>query len=176
LSRRYALTTTGYKYLEIGVNVGLQSYVEIIIGDNRGQEMSLSLEAWKSLCEYQENILHLLHNEFRNPQDIVHLGSITARLYIMNDLNLLRFESNNVQMLMTESTYRNLLKLDDCITITFDKMTAVLGQIDTKYAQFTNIASVVKNRSNAASAIRASTSFDKNHIIDCELLALIFSV
>ena len=44
LSRRYDLTNTGYKFLEIGINVGPPSYVEIALGDHRGHELSLSLE------------------------------------------------------------------------------------------------------------------------------------
>ncbi|EGI61311.1 hypothetical protein G5I_10433 [Acromyrmex echinatior] len=34
LSRRYDLTNTGYKFLEIGINVGPPSYVEIIADTN----------------------------------------------------------------------------------------------------------------------------------------------
>ncbi|XP_012062899.1 PREDICTED: LOW QUALITY PROTEIN: uncharacterized protein LOC105626202 [Atta cephalotes] len=49
LSRRYDLTATGYKYLEIGINVSPPSYVEIALGDYRGHELSLSLETWKGL-------------------------------------------------------------------------------------------------------------------------------
>jgi len=43
------LTTTRYKYLEIGVNVGPPSYMEIAIGDYRENELILSLEMWKGL-------------------------------------------------------------------------------------------------------------------------------
>ncbi|KYM84754.1 hypothetical protein ALC53_05067 [Atta colombica] len=46
LSRRYDLTTTGYKYLEIEISAGPPNYVEIAQG-NRGHELSLSLETWK---------------------------------------------------------------------------------------------------------------------------------
>ena len=42
LNRRYDLTATGYKYLEIGINVGPPSYVEIALRDHRGYELSLS--------------------------------------------------------------------------------------------------------------------------------------
>jgi len=50
LSRRYDLTATG-KYLEIRINVGPPSYVEIALRDHRGHELSLSLETWKGLYE-----------------------------------------------------------------------------------------------------------------------------
>ncbi|EGI58597.1 hypothetical protein G5I_13291 [Acromyrmex echinatior] len=51
LGRRYDLTTTGYKFLEIGINVGPPSYVEIALRDHRGHELLLSLETWKGLYE-----------------------------------------------------------------------------------------------------------------------------
>ena len=44
LSRRYDLMVMGYKYLEIGINVGPPSYVEIALGDHRRHELSLSFE------------------------------------------------------------------------------------------------------------------------------------
>ncbi|XP_011050941.1 PREDICTED: uncharacterized protein LOC105144006 [Acromyrmex echinatior] len=49
LSRRYNLTTTGYKFLEIRINIGPLSYVAIALGDHRGHELLLSLETWKGL-------------------------------------------------------------------------------------------------------------------------------
>ena len=50
LGRRYDLTT-GYTFLEIRINVGPPSYVEIALGDHRGHELLLSLETWKGLYE-----------------------------------------------------------------------------------------------------------------------------
>ncbi|KAL6417113.1 hypothetical protein ACFW04_014676 [Cataglyphis niger] len=39
LGRRYALTPTFYKYLEIEINVGATSYVQLVLGDNRGNQI-----------------------------------------------------------------------------------------------------------------------------------------
>ncbi|EGI58333.1 hypothetical protein G5I_13547 [Acromyrmex echinatior] len=38
LSRRYYLTVTSYKFLEIGINAGPPNYVEITLGDHREHE------------------------------------------------------------------------------------------------------------------------------------------
>jgi len=46
------MTATGYKYLEIKINVGPPSYVENALGDHR--ELSLSLETWKGLYDAME--------------------------------------------------------------------------------------------------------------------------
>ncbi|KAL6264220.1 hypothetical protein P5V15_004305 [Pogonomyrmex californicus] len=66
LSRRYTLTATGYKFLEIGINVGPPSYVEIALGDHRGQELILSLETWTGFYEQRWNIYKLLQNDYKD--------------------------------------------------------------------------------------------------------------
>jgi len=42
LGRRFALTTTSYKYVDVEINVGPMSSVEIIIDDNRGNQIVTS--------------------------------------------------------------------------------------------------------------------------------------
>ncbi|KMQ84799.1 hypothetical protein RF55_17101 [Lasius niger] len=63
LGRRYALTATEFKFLEIGINVGPPSYIEIIIGDHRGKQLILSMETWKGLYEQRHHIQNLLRND-----------------------------------------------------------------------------------------------------------------
>jgi len=38
------LTTTAYKYLDIRINAGSVSYVDVILADNRGNQIPLSRE------------------------------------------------------------------------------------------------------------------------------------
>ncbi|EFN64775.1 hypothetical protein EAG_02997 [Camponotus floridanus] len=47
LGKRYALTAMEFKFLEIGINISLPSYVEFAIGDHQRKELILSLETWK---------------------------------------------------------------------------------------------------------------------------------
>ncbi|KYQ48807.1 hypothetical protein ALC60_12137, partial [Trachymyrmex zeteki] len=50
LRKKFALTPTAYKYLDIGISVGLISYVKIVIGDNRGNRIILpSLRCFRYL-------------------------------------------------------------------------------------------------------------------------------
>ncbi|XP_036150408.1 uncharacterized protein LOC118648192, partial [Monomorium pharaonis] len=42
LGRRFALTATAYKYLDIGVSVGREPFVEMILGDNKSNQIQLS--------------------------------------------------------------------------------------------------------------------------------------
>ncbi|EGI58055.1 hypothetical protein G5I_13868 [Acromyrmex echinatior] len=108
LSRRYDLTT-GYKFLDIGINVGPPSYVEIALGDHRGHQLLLSLETWKSLYEQRWNIYKMLRNEYKD--NFISVGPLTVSVCMLNDATLVRFNSSSVRMMMTEMTLRHELGL-----------------------------------------------------------------
>ncbi|KAL6267999.1 hypothetical protein P5V15_001077 [Pogonomyrmex californicus] len=174
LSRRYTLTATGYKYLEIGINVSPPSYVEIALGDHRGQELIMSLETWKGLYEQRWNIYKLLLNDYKD--NFISVGPLTVRVYLMNDVTLVRLESLNVRVTMIESTLRRMFALNECIDVTFDRLVRFVDTIDTKYTRFSNIASVVTDPEEVPNAIRDCDIFDRRQLVDCELLTLVFSV
>jgi len=46
--KRFALTLTAYKYLDIDISVGPVSSVEIVIGDNKGNLIILPHATWKT--------------------------------------------------------------------------------------------------------------------------------
>ncbi|KYN12119.1 hypothetical protein ALC57_15712 [Trachymyrmex cornetzi] len=165
LSRRYNLTNTGYKYLEIGIHVGPPSYVEIALGDNRGHELSLSLETWKGLYEQRWNIYKMLRNEHNDI--FISVEALTVRVCTMNDATLMRLDSSSVRITMTETTLRRMFAFDGCIDVTFERLVRLVDTVDVKYTRFSNIAS--------EDAIRDSNVFNKYQLVDCELLALIFN-
>jgi len=74
---------TGYKYLEIGINVGPPSCVEIALGDHRKHELSLSLETWKGLYEQQWNIYKMLRNEYKD--NFISIGPLIANVCTLNN-------------------------------------------------------------------------------------------
>ncbi|XP_071637759.1 uncharacterized protein [Temnothorax longispinosus] len=176
LSRRYALTATEYKFLEIGINVGPPSYVEIAIGDpRRGKELLLSLETWKALYEQRQNIQNFFRNDFKDIHSFINVGPLTVRVCTVNNIKLIRLESANVCLRMTESTLHRMFDLDRCIDARFDHLIRILATVDAKFAQFSDIASTVKDPKEASNVIYASDAFNTNQIIDCELAALVFS-
>ncbi|KYN02290.1 hypothetical protein ALC62_06899 [Cyphomyrmex costatus] len=163
LSRRYDLTATGYKFLEIGINVGPPSYVEIVLGDHHGRELSMSLETWKELYEQRLNIYNLLRNEYKD--NFITVGPITATIYAHTDLTLVRLKSPTVHVTMIESTLRRMFDLDGCIDVTFERLARLVDTVDVKYTRFANVANVISE----------SDVFDKRQLVDCELLALVFN-
>ncbi|XP_071575460.1 uncharacterized protein [Temnothorax nylanderi] len=175
LGRRYALTATGYKFLEIGINVGPPSYVEIAVGDHRGKELLLSLETWKALYEQRRNIQNFFRNDYKDVHSFINVGPLTVRVCTsVNNVKLIRLESVNVRLMMTELTLHRMFDLDRCIDARFDRLVRILATVDAKFAQFSDIASTVTDPKEASNVIYASDAFNTNQLIDCELAALVF--
>ncbi|XP_036148296.1 uncharacterized protein LOC118647445 [Monomorium pharaonis] len=62
LGRRFALTATAYKYLDIGVSVGREPFVEMILGDNKSNQIQLSRDTWVIMIEKRMDIERLLQS------------------------------------------------------------------------------------------------------------------
>ena len=175
LSRRYALTATEFKFLELGINVGPPSYVEIVIGDHRGKELILSLETWKGLYDQRHNINNLLRQDSKDAYNFISVGPLTVRVHMINDSKLISLESLNVRMMMVKPTLQRMFDLDQCIDITFDRLVKITERVDAKFKQFSNIASTVTDNKEVSNVIRASDAFNKHQLVDCELAALVFN-
>lgn len=59
LWRRYALTVTSPKYLEIGIKVGPVPTVEIIFSSNYENQLIVTVKTWKKLMRKSVNIQQL---------------------------------------------------------------------------------------------------------------------
>jgi len=176
LGRRYPLTATAFKFLEIGIRVDPPSYVEIAIGDHRGRELILSLETWKGLYEQRHTIQNYLNNDSSNDvHTFIGVGPLTVRFHKINDTRVISLESADACMMMVEATLHRLFDLDPCIDIMFDRLVRLIATVDIRFTQFSNIASTVPNHNELATAIRASDVFNKQQLLDCELIALAFS-
>jgi len=62
LGKRFALTATAYKYLNIGISVGLMSSVEMLLGGNKGNQIILPHATWKTSIERRADIERLLQS------------------------------------------------------------------------------------------------------------------
>ncbi|KAL6418282.1 hypothetical protein ACFW04_012224 [Cataglyphis niger] len=58
LRRRYPLTKTGYKHLEVCINVSRPLFVEIVLGDTHGKEISLTPDTWKELLDLRSTFAY----------------------------------------------------------------------------------------------------------------------
>ncbi|KAL6255518.1 hypothetical protein P5V15_013855 [Pogonomyrmex californicus] len=147
LGRRFALTFTAYKYLDIGINVGPISYVELRIGGNRGNQILLPYVMWKTLIEKQ--------------------------LVQMRNTNIVKFTLRDTCLYIKPSTVFFLFELEHCVEHVYYWLYENIYGVSEKFKQFINFLrrNCITDKHIAIKTLRESDIFDKTSIIDCELLA-----
>ena len=86
---------------------------------------------------------------------------------MLNYATVIRLDSSSVRIMMTETTLRHMFDFNECIDVTFERLTRLVDTVDTKYTRFSNIA--------FENIIRDNDIFNGHQLVDCELLALIFN-
>jgi hypothetical protein len=186
LTTRYPLTTTGYKYLAIGITIkspwyGIPSpsYVDIALGDKQGKEICLTRDMWRGLVERRRDILENLRSNLvdgtRSPSPIS-IGDLTLRFGMINNLPILRMElPNATRVAMSLNTVLTLYDLEFCVDRVVSALGAATEEVDAKYSRYREIAhDARKTGTSIKNAIRKSDHFDSGNIIDCEIAALCF--
>ncbi|XP_029675759.1 uncharacterized protein LOC115243148 [Formica exsecta] len=177
LGRCYPLTKTAYKHLEVGVNVSRPSYVEVVLGNCHGKEISFAPDVWKELLDLRSVLTSYFQRDEREemrPPAPIYIGQLTLRFGKLNNLRILRLETPKDRLVASRSTVLNILNLEHCINRIITTLSGLTGYIDNKLTRFLDIAADVYDRTLIPTAIRDSKNFDRNDIIDCELQALLF--
>ncbi|XP_071576388.1 uncharacterized protein [Temnothorax nylanderi] len=168
LGRRYALTSTAYKYLDIGISVGPVSSVELLLGDNRGNQMVLAHTTWTALIERRADIERLLQSTA--PSSML-IQDLRIELVKIRDANVVKLTLHNNSMYMKSSTVFFLFELEHCVENVYFQLCQNVHGVSEKFKQFVIILrrNCITDKCDAARTLR--DVFDKNSIIDCELLA-----
>ncbi|KYN27505.1 hypothetical protein ALC57_03103, partial [Trachymyrmex cornetzi] len=127
LRRVFALTSTAYKFLEIGIAAGPMSQVEIVIGDTRGNRIILPHATWTAFIEKRMDIVRLMRSSTLLSLMILDL---VIELVKICDLDNVKLSLCDKCVYMKPSTILFMLELEQCVEhVYFD------------LCQYTNIAS-----------------------------------
>ena len=164
--------------MNIGINVTLPSCVTIILGNCHGKEIPLSPDIWRELLEQKHVILSLLQYDENNKgiraPSPMYVGNLTLRFGRINNLPILRLETSTARLSMSKSTVLNIFNLEHCVNRLISSLTAMTDNVDKKFSRLLAIASTVTKSANVLKTMYDNDSFDRNDILDCELIALIF--
>ena len=169
-TRRYALTKSEHKYLEIGLCVGPPCFVEIAIGDKKGHELRLSPEAWNGLVGKQDIIQEYFAKDVNSAKPLL-IGPMVMTLVEYLNKKCICLELNQIYITMTAPTLYRMFSLDRCINHMQNWLTTCMHTVDYKFHQFNSLVYSILNRKDAIACIEASECFDETQSIDCELLA-----
>ncbi|XP_011880611.1 PREDICTED: uncharacterized protein LOC105569069 [Vollenhovia emeryi] len=115
MCRRLPLTSTSFKYIDIGIRVVPRaSYVEIILGDNQGHQIELDQSIWKEYRQNQSKIDQLLKATDAS-SSAIQFNHLAIELVRMRHGNIVKVTSNNTSMYMKPSTISFLFELEHCV-------------------------------------------------------------
>jgi len=112
LGRRYALTSTAYKHLEIDISASYVTIIVVRITDIRGNHIFMSHTTWAAIMEYRSDIKQLVQSTLEAiPREIHEL--IIEIVKIRNE-NFVKFTSHDTSIYMKPSTVRFMQDLEHC--------------------------------------------------------------
>ncbi|KAL6258211.1 hypothetical protein P5V15_010139 [Pogonomyrmex californicus] len=143
------------KYLDIGINVGPVSYVELCIGNNRGNQILLSYQLVQSIAS------------------LLSIHDLIIELVQMRNTNIVRFILRDTSLYMKSLTVFFLFELEHCVEHVYYWLYENIYGVSEKFKQFINFLrrNYITDKHIAIKTLRESDIFDKTSIIDCELLA-----
>ncbi|KAL6416953.1 hypothetical protein ACFW04_014779 [Cataglyphis niger] len=145
--RRFALTRTAYKYLDIGISVGPESFVELHLGDIRRF--------------LQSNILSSLRIEYLVMEHVK-----------IHDASVVKFTIDDSCLYIKPATILFLFELEHCVNHEYLKLYENTEDVNASFDQFIRCLqnkALCLMREDAVKILRDVC--DKISIIDCELVA-----
>ena len=135
---------------------------------------------WKDFLVAKRTVLPYFQCRESDCADIVvspapvFVPDLTLRCGMINNLKILRFDSKNVRMALSQNTVLGMFNLEHCVNIVIAGLLPLLTLVDVKLAQFMHVASA--NPRNIFEVIRNSPLYSENDLLLCELLALFVDV
>ncbi|XP_025995093.1 uncharacterized protein LOC120359889 [Solenopsis invicta] len=169
LGRRLALTSTAYKYLNIGISVGSTSFVEILIGDNRGNQIILAHATWTALFQKRMDIERLVQST--SPSSALPIQDLIVQLIKLRNENVVKLTLRDTCMYLKPKTVLFLFELEQCVEHIYYSLYQYTYTVSEKYKHFVSLLrqNYVNNKCDAAKLLREK--YDKTSLLECEMLA-----
>ncbi|XP_043264157.1 uncharacterized protein LOC122404289 [Colletes gigas] len=172
--RRYALTSTGCKYLEIGISVGPTADVEILLGDNRGNHLRIPWHTWNSLFDCCTTI----EERAQLPgSSLMQINELTVEFCRMFDSSIVKMTIDNKSLYFKPNTVAFLFNLEPCVSYVYPRLYQTVEDVRKKFITFVSVLqqsnAVIEtlDTRSAAKIIRDSEYYCRDYLVDCELLA-----
>ncbi|XP_036139759.1 uncharacterized protein LOC105832204 isoform X2 [Monomorium pharaonis] len=172
LKRRFPLTATSYKYLEMGISIGSEPFVEILLGDNKGNHIILPYTTWQKFIERRVDVEELVRATI--PSSRLFICDLVMEIVNVHDKNIVKLILCNIYIYiyiyMKPLTILFLLNLEHCVESMYNQLYKNNYSVSDKYKHFVNLLrqNYITNKCDALKLL--FKSYDKTCIIDCELV------
>jgi len=177
LGRMYALTSTTYKHLKIGIsasyvttseNYSTSEILLVRITDNRDNRIYMSLTTWKAIMEHCADIEQLVQSTSEAISPEIH--DLIIEIVKIRNKNVVKFTSHDTSIYVQPSTIRFMLDLEYCVKNALRSIWQNAFIVDAKYKEFVTIIyqNCINNKCDALKKL--CEVYDKTSLIDCELV------
>ena len=104
----------------------------------------------------------------------MYIGNLTLRFGQINNLPILRLETSTAHLSMSKSTVLNIFNLEYCVNRLISSLTAMTDNVDKNFSRLLTIAFTVPKSANMLKTMYDNESLDRNDILNCKLIALVF--
>jgi len=119
--------------MDVGISVGPISSVEIIIGDNRGNQIILLHATWEMFIERRANIEQLLQSPA--PSSLT-IQDLIVELVKIHDVNIVKLKLHDACLYMKSSTVLFMFELEHCINHVYFELCQKTHFTSEKFKQF----------------------------------------
>ncbi|XP_078051755.1 uncharacterized protein LOC144477897, partial [Augochlora pura] len=170
-----AIAGNYFKFIEICVRVDENMCVELILGDNRSKEISFSMSTWKQLLKTKDYIDSSYVVTKDNKEKRID-GNLSLQIVNFKEMDIVKLFDFHTSIYVTKETMYNLYKLELCIDHKYSWLLENIPEIQDRFVKFVDIVRNIENNNNYAAAILVNESFQRNCLLDCELLAVCLDV
>jgi hypothetical protein len=142
--------------------------VELVLGDNRGNQIVLSFDMWKSIMQKRADIERL-----QSAETPLWIQDMVFEVVKMSNSQIIKMTLSNNSLYMKPSTLLHLFDFENCIRHMYFWLSENMYSVNEKFKKFATILqhNNITDVCDAAKAIRESDAFDSESLIDCELLS-----
>lgn len=163
------MTYTAVKYLDIGISVGPISLVELVLGDNRGNQIILPYATWREFIQRRMDVEHILQTTGIAAAMVIQ--DLVIELNKIRHADIVKVRLQNSCLYMKPSTLMFLYEIEHCVEHMYFGLCENMHNVSEKFKQFATILqqNCVTKKCDAIRILNEAAN--KNSLVDCELLA-----
>ena len=144
------------------------SYVEMILGNNKGSQIILPYTTWKAFIERRADIERLVRSTL--PSSRLVICDLVIEIVKIRDENIVKLTLLNTSLYMKPLTILFLYELEHCAEYVYNQLHQKTYSVSDKYKHFVSLLrqNYITTKHDAVKLL--NERYDKTCIIDCELM------
>jgi hypothetical protein len=144
--------------------------VQLVLGDNRGNQITLPYKTWRSLVEKRMDIEGLMQSKSLSAPSLS-IHELIVQLIKLREENIIKITLHNTYICMKPATVSFMFELDNCIEHVYFTLYQNINNVTERYKHLVTFLrqNCITNKYDAVNILHKI--YDKSSHIECELIA-----